>query len=122
MNKNEELKVLVVSHWNVILFKLLRVEKTRQYQDIINIGIGEQVNCAYCREYYSIGAMRCGDGCPVRLKTGKSGCVDTPYKEVIEAKSTLINVLINLKFEDVETNMNQLIFQIKEEIKFLEAT
>lgn len=40
-------------------------------------------NCPLCQLFfYGIGEERC-EGCPVYKKTGKSGCLDTPYGHFI---------------------------------------
>ena len=49
----------------------------QKWQDIVD-GKGQDegdLNCALCEEY----SPKDCEGCPIREKTGKSDCADTPY-------------------------------------------
>lgn len=54
---------------------------------IVECGAGE--TCALCRwtETHSLRAWSCY-GCPVRMKTGESGCIKTPWQDFEKAQRT----------------------------------
>lgn len=67
--------------------------------------------CPLCQVYYATPYDRC-DGCPVKLRTGRSSCIGSPYHRVADAKDLAVQGLMPL------TELKQ---AIQKEIDFLKS-
>lgn len=92
------LKQQVIEHWE---------ENLRRAKEGKRIDISSS-SCAYCREYKADPFQKYDQppcvGCPVKSKTGKTLCNDTPY---VEVKSISLS---KLKLGLVEAVERELIF------------
>ena len=76
--------------------------------------------CPLC-DVYASKDVGCGK-CPVKARTGKNGCFDTPFHSVTEAEiSWVVSLIDELGEEDVRKARARFITAHEEEIKFLES-
>lgn len=115
MRKSAELLNQAIGKWEDLL-EVARKEKGKQisypaYNTRFYFGnsafhIGIDV-CPLCDAYFADYCVKC----PVMKRTGKEGCIKTPYREIE-------NTLLNKKLKTVSPELIKL---IKEELEFLKS-